>query len=460
MQNFLYRYFKDITLHEQTIPQNKLISLFLRKEFRFNYQLLWSEQDQPAFAAFHSHFTADECLPYIINKQIEHPYFFKPDKVTQQTMDLISSDTRLITENNFHDDSRPHRYEQNIQEQQNLFTNNEEDDNNNEEYIFENQNENRNEDIVLHINENNASEYNTPESTTSAQNASQTETSTTSQFVRIPTRVVSPRQNTHNPQSYLDTSSHRKITFNLPTHSDEVVQDETQNITSTRDSSVHGLSPTRTISNKTRNTTRSIYDPPSIPSAFQQSNKTIQSENNRNNNQQTSSQHYDPFKYSFFPPSNANIQTNNTQNISQPKNNLRTQHPYAHLLQTHSSQSNFPLQNQRISYSNIVQPPQRRSQIPPLSHISTDPLYQMNQHTAYNPTTISPPANMIQPVVPPSQYNAIQQDTFINTSASTPEPMKRFDGLGHSYTPGEYLQQVEARLTFAIGEEKNLKKIL
>ena len=99
----------------------------------------------------------------------------------------------------------------------------------------------------------------------------------------------------------------------------------------------------------------------------------------------------------FFLPSNTNIQTNNTQNISQPNNNLRTQHPYAHLLQTNSSQSNFPLQNRRTSYSNIVQPPQRRSQNPPLSHISTDPLYQMNQHTTYNPTTISPPANRYNP---------------------------------------------------------------
>ena len=263
-------------------------------------------------------------------------------------------------------------------------------ENNNEEYILENQNENRNEDIVLHTNENNTSEYTTPESTTSAQNASQIEISTTSQLVRIPTRIVSPRQNTHDQQSYLDTSSHRNITFNLSTHSDEVVQDESQNISSTRDTSVNVLSHTRTISNNTRNTTRSIYDPPSIPSAFQQSNKTIQSENNRNNNQKTSSQHYDPFNYSFFPPSNTTIQTNNTQNISQPNNNiLRTQHPYAHSLQTNSSQSNFPLQNQRTPYSNIVQPPQRKSQNPPLSHISTDPPYQMNQHTTYNPTTIN-----------------------------------------------------------------------
>ena len=136
-----------------------------------------------------------------------------------------------------HGDNRPYCYEQNIQEQQNQSTNNdnnnEEDDNNNEEYIFENQNEIRNEDMVLHRNENNASEYTTPESTTSAQIASRTETSTTFQFVRIPTRVVSPRQNTHDPQSYLDTSSHRNISLKLPTHSDEVVQDETQKITST-----------------------------------------------------------------------------------------------------------------------------------------------------------------------------------------------------------------------------------
>ena len=70
----------------------------------------------------------------------------------------------------------------------------------------------------------------------------------------------------------------------------------------------------------------------------------------------------------------------------------------------------------------------------------------MNQHTTYDPTTISPPfhVNIIQPVAPLPQYIPIQQDTFINTSASIPELMKPFDGLDHSYTPEEYLQQVEA----------------
>ena len=206
-----------------------------------------------------------------------------------------------------------------------------EDDNPNEEYIFENQNENHNENIISNMNDNNASEYTTPESIASAQNVSQTETSINTQFVRVPTRFVSPRQDTNDPQPYLGTSLRRNITFNFP----EEVQDETRNITSIPNTSVIALSPTRTFSRKTRNTTGSIYDLPSNPSAFQQSNKTIQPENIRNNNQQTSSQHYDPINYSFFPPYNTNIQTNNNQYVSQSNNitNVMTQHPYAHLLQ-------------------------------------------------------------------------------------------------------------------------------
>ena len=62
----------------------------------------------------------------------------------------------------------------------------------------------------------------------------------------------------------------------------------------------------------------------------------------------------------------------------------------------------------------------------------------MNQHTTYSPNTIPSPVNMVQFVVPPPQYIPIQQDTFVNTSASIPEPMKHFDGLDHSFTPEEF----------------------
>ena len=118
-----------------------------------------------------------------------------------------------------------------------------------------------------------------------------------------------------------------------------------------------------------------MYDPPSLPSIFKYPNKTIRSENN--NNQQTSSRYFDPCNYSFYPQSNTNIQTNNNQNSFQSNNNPNslTHHPFPQPLPTNSTQTNSFSQNQRIPYSNIVQSPQRRFQNPPLSHISTDPLY-------------------------------------------------------------------------------------
>ena len=96
-------------------------------------------------------------------------------------------------------------------------------------------------------------------------------------------------------------------------------------------------------------------------------------------------------------------------------------------------------QNQRTSYSTALQNPPRRLQNPPLSPISTDPLYQMNQHTTYHPNTIPQPINMMQPIPHPQSFIPIQQDTLIKTAASILEPMKPFDELDHSYTPEEYL---------------------
>ena len=210
--------------------------------------------------------------------------------------------------------------------------------------------------------------------------------------------------------------------------------------------------------------TRSRYDPPSIPSAFQ-SNRSIQLNDNRNENQPTSSHYYYPFNYSFFPSSDTITYTSNNPNFSQPNPNSRTQNPLTNTLQINSSRNEFSSQSQGISYttsySHTTQPFQRRHQNPPLTHISADPLYQMNQHMNHNSSTNQLAINTTQPVAPPHNqsvanplhYIPAQHDTFMKMSASIPEPMKPFDGLDHSYTPEEFLQRVEARLTFAIGEE-------
>ena len=130
-----------------------------------------------------------------------------------------------------------------------------------------------------------------------------------------------------------------------------------------------------------------------------------------------------------------------------------------------STRNEFNSQSQATSYttsySHTTQPFQWRHQNPPLKQIHADPLYQINQIINYNPSTNKLPINTMQPVTlphtqsvaTPLQYIQVQYDTFMNMSASIPKPMKPFDGLDHSYTPEEYLQQIEARLTFAIGEE-------
>ena len=308
IQNFIYHYFKDLTLNDQTIPQIKVISLFLRKYFRFNYQLLWSQQDQSAFTAFPNHFTLEECLPFIISEQNEHPYFHKPQSITKQTLDYIRFDPLLITENDLFADNRPYHYQQNLHFNTNNST---EDDNTDQENTTQQQNQPEN------YNDN---EFTTQESTISTHNPSQTGTSTSvhTQSFRIPTRIVNQRQTTHSPQSHLDTSPNRNITFNHP-HTDDIhdethdtLQDDILTTSSAQNTSVNVASPTRTNPDYTRYSTRSRFDPPSIPSAFR-SNRSISSNNNFNDNPQTSNRYYDPFNYNFYPPSNTTNNTNTNQ---------------------------------------------------------------------------------------------------------------------------------------------------
>ena len=337
----------------------------------------------------------------------------------------------------------------------------------------EDYNTNQENTLQQHQNEtNNDNEFTTQESTISTHNPSQAGTSTSvhTQSFRVPTRVVKQRQNTHSPQSRLDTSPNRNITFNLPytdeTHDEthDTLHDDIPTTSSAQNTSVNVASPTRTIPDSTRYITRSRYDPPSIPSAFR-SNRSISSNNNFNDNPQTSNQYYDPFNYNFYPPSNTTTNTNINQNHSQINTTSTTQNPFIQLSHTTASQ-NIYSQNQgtshpSTSYSNITQASQRRLQNPPLTHIPTDPLYQMHPNPNPNPNPNPLPQNTIQHIPPqltqqlahPLQYLPMPQYTFMNMSASIPEPMKPFDGLDHSYTPEEYLQQVEARLTFAIGEE-------
>ena len=78
VKNFQYRFFHNITLTEETIPQVKVFTHFLLKFFRFNYQLLWEQQDQQAYIHFPQILTPTELLPYIIKTEHKHLQYRDP----------------------------------------------------------------------------------------------------------------------------------------------------------------------------------------------------------------------------------------------------------------------------------------------------------------------------------------------------------------------------------------------
>ena len=72
IKQFQYRFFQNIKLNEDTVPQIKIFSHFLLKCFRFNYQLLWEQQNQKAYNNFSQVLTETELLPFINSNTNKH----------------------------------------------------------------------------------------------------------------------------------------------------------------------------------------------------------------------------------------------------------------------------------------------------------------------------------------------------------------------------------------------------
>ena len=145
-----------------------------------------------------------------------------------------------------------------------------------------------------------------------------------------------------------------------------------------------------------------------------------------------------PLSYSLI-----NTNSNNTQPTKTNNNQLNTRNPSSTSQQSNTSRNilqntQFQIPNPpsttirtnpyiRATYSQPVTNPPNIS-----SNVSNIPTYNTN-----SPSTISQPP--------------ISQPTYINASTSISEPIKPFDGLDNNYTPGEYLQHIEARVTFSLG---------
>ena len=108
IKNFEYKLFYPITLNDDTIPQVKVFTQFLLKFFRFNYQLLWEQQDQPAYTNFPKALTETELLPYIIKNEHKHIQYRDPTSFNTTYFEQINLDSNFLLEHSETSDSRPY----------------------------------------------------------------------------------------------------------------------------------------------------------------------------------------------------------------------------------------------------------------------------------------------------------------------------------------------------------------
>ena len=76
IHHFQYQFFQNLTLNTKTKEQIQIHSLFLRKFFRHNYQLVWHSKFQDACINFPQQFSSDELLPFIINSDSQHKQYY------------------------------------------------------------------------------------------------------------------------------------------------------------------------------------------------------------------------------------------------------------------------------------------------------------------------------------------------------------------------------------------------
>ena len=109
----------------------------------------------------------------------------------------------------------------------------------------------------------------------------------------------------------------------------------------------------------------------------------------------------------------------------------------------------FPPQHTSNTITPTLQNSHFQIQNPPSTTIRTNPLFHNTSTTSFTNTSNNPTYN----TVPPStiSHNTISHPTYINSSTSISEPIKPYDGLDHNYTPEEYLQHIEARVTLSLG---------
>ena len=108
IKQFQYRFFQNHLLNEDTVPQIKVFSHFLLKFFRFNYQLIWQQDDQNAYINFPQILTETELLPFIISNRNKHIHYRYLTSFNTTFFNLINFDNSFILEHSETSDIQPY----------------------------------------------------------------------------------------------------------------------------------------------------------------------------------------------------------------------------------------------------------------------------------------------------------------------------------------------------------------
>ena len=107
IKRFQYRFFNNIILTDDTLPQVKIFTQFLLKFLRFNYQLLWEQKDQQAYNNFPQILTHIELLPYIIKTENKHSEYRDHTSFNVTHFEQLNLDHNFLLEHSETSDNRP-----------------------------------------------------------------------------------------------------------------------------------------------------------------------------------------------------------------------------------------------------------------------------------------------------------------------------------------------------------------
>ena len=437
--------------------------------------MLWEQKDQNAYIHFPQVLTETELLPFIIRNDFKHSlyknfttfpvqYFqnivLNPDFITQQSeishnrpyvsnVNPLASDTNII-QHTINDQETVIQYQPSVVSQDSLQT-------------INNAHESIQDDSINDPNESLLSDKNlTNHQTETSQIAQDTTDSLQNTIINQPTSSTAADSNelqvpihniTNNPNNRF--------------HSDNTSILSTTNTTAIQPPQTHQViqrnyDPRPPPSNNSNHSTPHSSPQQGSSNTFRTQNQTLtQSQFQMATPPQQTTQ---PIQY--IPAQLSKSQNTNpilTINIlhTNPGTNLTTSRTL----------SRPPLQlihNKSLSYNpnstNFHQQPSSTITQNPSTHQSLST--QVDNHLSFPTTQTNPPiqtltfnilplsqnshtTHTIPPITTPPLTHTTP--TYINSSTSFSEPIKSFDGLDYNYTPEEYLQHIEARVTFSLG---------